>query len=413
MPAAAAEENETEEVGLRDFLRTSTPPKPKSPSYGGLSSAEVDRIAALEARVQTLEQERNHLEETLAALAKETVDNVSKRMIRGFDDIELMREETKELSVELSNRLAEWSRERTALSDFLASTPDAIVFPSGRVKLRVGEHVYHTSTATLAKDPGSMLAAMFSGKFALTKDEEGCYFIDRDGELFSHILEYLRSSAVPADLSVDLSTRLLREAEFYGIQALSQVLRERMTSTKEDDSGGRSTMVAIQAMATTNFVQSVIASLAEVTHLAFRQMAADAERGLQDTTLTFLPGQNYHEFFVNADGTVKNTLSIFLELLRQEGAPCVLLSPSSSSQAVIIRCSLLHPERVICQEVLRNFKKVCGLFLLLPKIHQYSHSSLSCPRCGDSRKISKFEAVKDHLRSHVLHHLAFVEVQMP
>ena len=53
------------------------------------------------------------------------------------------------------------------------------------VKLNVGGKIYKTSLETLRKDPDSMLAAMFSGRFDVKPEEEdGAYFIDRDGELF-------------------------------------------------------------------------------------------------------------------------------------------------------------------------------------------------------------------------------------
>ena len=52
------------------------------------------------------------------------------------------------------------------------------------IKLNVGGVLYKTSLTTLVKDPNSMLAVMFSGRFELQVDEDGSYFIDRDGELF-------------------------------------------------------------------------------------------------------------------------------------------------------------------------------------------------------------------------------------
>jgi len=51
---------------------------------------------------------------------------------------------------------------------------------SSTVKLNVGGNYFTTSVQTLAKDPNSMLAAMFSGKFEIKPSEEDTFFIDRD-----------------------------------------------------------------------------------------------------------------------------------------------------------------------------------------------------------------------------------------
>ena len=53
------------------------------------------------------------------------------------------------------------------------------------IRLNVGGQVFKTSIETLLKDPDSMLAAMFSERFNVKPDEEdGAYFIDRDGTHF-------------------------------------------------------------------------------------------------------------------------------------------------------------------------------------------------------------------------------------
>ena len=54
----------------------------------------------------------------------------------------------------------------------------------GRVKLDVGGHVFTTSLLTLTREGDSMLAAMFSGRHELLKEDDGCVFIDRDGTHF-------------------------------------------------------------------------------------------------------------------------------------------------------------------------------------------------------------------------------------
>ena len=64
------------------------------------------------------------------------------------------------------------------------------------IKLNVGGQYFTTSLETLTKDPGSMLHAMFSGRFDTKPAEDGSYFIDRDGTHFRYILNYLRTSIV-------------------------------------------------------------------------------------------------------------------------------------------------------------------------------------------------------------------------
>ena len=60
------------------------------------------------------------------------------------------------------------------------------------VTLDVGGTKYRTTLSTLTKYPDSMLGVMFSGRHDLPQQEDGSYFIDRDGEVFKYILMYLR-----------------------------------------------------------------------------------------------------------------------------------------------------------------------------------------------------------------------------
>jgi hypothetical protein len=45
---------------------------------------------------------------------------------------------------------------------------------------------YTTSISTLTREPQSMLGAMFSGRHELKFNDEGRYFIDRNGEYFGY-----------------------------------------------------------------------------------------------------------------------------------------------------------------------------------------------------------------------------------
>ena len=52
------------------------------------------------------------------------------------------------------------------------------------ISLNVGGYIFTTSLSTLLKYEDSMLAVMFSGRHDIVKDENGHYFIDRDGKYF-------------------------------------------------------------------------------------------------------------------------------------------------------------------------------------------------------------------------------------
>ena len=69
------------------------------------------------------------------------------------------------------------------------------------MRLSVGGQHFETSLDTLTRDGSSMLAAMFSGRHNVLKDEDGRYFIDRDGTHFRYILNYLRdgNTFIPVD----------------------------------------------------------------------------------------------------------------------------------------------------------------------------------------------------------------------
>jgi hypothetical protein len=86
------------------------------------------------------------------------------------------------------------------------------------IKLNVGNTKFATSLATLKRCPDTMLAAMFSGRHEIPKDDEGHYFIDQDGTHFGEILNYLRS---PETYTVELASselnKLKQQCKYYGL----------------------------------------------------------------------------------------------------------------------------------------------------------------------------------------------------
>jgi len=77
--------------------------------------------------------------------------------------------------------------------------------------------------ATLQCQPQSMLGIMFSGRHMIEFDEkDGSVFIDRDGTHFRYILNYLRDGNVLLPTDKVVIQELLKEAEFYQLQELTE-----------------------------------------------------------------------------------------------------------------------------------------------------------------------------------------------
>ncbi|XP_052092342.1 BTB/POZ domain-containing protein KCTD14-like [Mytilus californianus] len=86
------------------------------------------------------------------------------------------------------------------------------------VKLNVGGRHFETRLETLRKYPESMLGAMFSGRYELDVTDDGQYFIDRNGDYFEHILEFLRDSTyLPPK---DFLSAVFREADYFALVEL-------------------------------------------------------------------------------------------------------------------------------------------------------------------------------------------------
>jgi hypothetical protein len=101
----------------------------------------------------------------------------------------------------------------------------------GRVKLNIGGYHFHTSVQALRRIPHTFFDAYFSGRYAQDVCRDGSIFVDRDGEYFGHVLEYMRDVVISvfepgACPSVSLLRTLKREFGFYCIELVSEQLME-------------------------------------------------------------------------------------------------------------------------------------------------------------------------------------------
>ncbi|XP_035678846.1 BTB/POZ domain-containing protein KCTD6-like [Branchiostoma floridae] len=93
------------------------------------------------------------------------------------------------------------------------------------VSLNVGGHIYTTARSTLTRFRDSMLGAMFGGDFDTLRDDQGRYFIDRNGRLFEYVLNFLRTTQLVLPEDFKELPQLEIEADFYQIQPLIEALK--------------------------------------------------------------------------------------------------------------------------------------------------------------------------------------------
>ena len=93
---------------------------------------------------------------------------------------------------------------------------------SENIKIDVGGRIFKTTLKTLRRESESVLAIMFSEKFDLKREEDESFFIDRDGALFHHILNYLRDGKISEEIIEEYGSQIQVEAEFYELSELKK-----------------------------------------------------------------------------------------------------------------------------------------------------------------------------------------------
>ncbi|KAM9021966.1 potassium channel regulatory protein [Ara ararauna] len=94
------------------------------------------------------------------------------------------------------------------------------------VVLSVGGVRFVTKASTLQQFPESRLARMLNDGDQEFKLVNGEFFVDRDGTLFSYIMDFLRTLQVSLPTDFSDYQRLQREAEFYGLYTLADLLSQ-------------------------------------------------------------------------------------------------------------------------------------------------------------------------------------------
>ncbi|XP_069587337.1 BTB/POZ domain-containing protein KCTD1 isoform X1 [Ranitomeya imitator] len=115
-------------------------------------------------------------------------------------------------------------------------TPAQLTKSNAPVHIDVGGHMYTSSLATLTKYPESRIGRLFDGTEPIVLDSlKQHYFIDRDGQMFRYILNFLRTSKLLISDDFKDYTLLYEEAKYFQLQPMLLEL-ERW---KQDREAGR------------------------------------------------------------------------------------------------------------------------------------------------------------------------------
>ena len=111
------------------------------------------------------------------------------------------------------------------------------------IQLNVGGQKFSTTRSTLCQVEGSLLAAMFSGRWEdpVERDQDGVVFLDFNPEYFSWILDYLRAkkisspenSAVLAEVPKNQMKNFVTLVEYLGLS--DEILPTRPTEVAQND----------------------------------------------------------------------------------------------------------------------------------------------------------------------------------
>ncbi|CAF3384490.1 unnamed protein product [Rotaria sp. Silwood2] len=133
--------------------------------------------------------------------------------------------ETTERNKILENKLLNASYEEQEWKDFKAKL--AKTSANGMIILNVGGEKYTTNVETLTREKNTFFTTLFSEQWQIERDpDDKSIFIDRNGKIFAHILEYYRTNIVPDYVMNDKSLveSLIIEAEYYRLHSLLEKL---------------------------------------------------------------------------------------------------------------------------------------------------------------------------------------------
>ena len=181
----------------------------------------------MESNVKTLQNEVNQLRISFDAVRDDVITKLN-QCSDHIKTVETLCREATDMNAVLENQLANASNEEKEWKDIQVKLATTVA--DGKVILDVGGEKYSTSVDTLTRERNTFFTALFSKQWKLARDPvDNSIFIDRDGKLFQHILNYLRTRTVPLDVMSNESLQqcLIVEAEYFRLHGLISIVTEQ------------------------------------------------------------------------------------------------------------------------------------------------------------------------------------------
>nr|XP_054770376.1 BTB/POZ domain-containing protein KCTD21-like [Lytechinus pictus] len=96
------------------------------------------------------------------------------------------------------------------------------------VGLNVGGRIFKTSRTTMLAYPESFFSGLLGGAIPSAKDDQGNYLIDQDGEVFRHVLNFMRYNELVLPEGFKEYGVLERQADFFQLESLKSSIERPM-----------------------------------------------------------------------------------------------------------------------------------------------------------------------------------------
>ncbi|CAF3618799.1 unnamed protein product [Rotaria sp. Silwood1] len=179
-----------------------------------------------DSNLNTLREDVNQLETRFNTIREEVISKLN-QCSDCIKSAKQLYHQATEMTTVLENKLVNASNEEKEWKDIKAKLATTSI--QGKVILDVGGDKYATSVETLTREKNTFFTALFSKQWQLERDpDDKSIFIDRNGKIFTYILEYLRSNTVPPNVMKDatLLSSLFIEAEYFRLHALIDILTD-------------------------------------------------------------------------------------------------------------------------------------------------------------------------------------------